>query len=225
MRFLYFYFTLLMCISPTFGSSQNWEPQDIHDCEQIISATQFHQDHGPWIVVAGGFCPTDEHYKKAQNIGYLLVKNGYAVVTGAGPGIMEAANAGAVRAGGASLGFILKGEELNDHIPKENYLQVSHISHRLEGMVGKASGCVVFPGGLGTVSECFFALDHFRYLEVPHPVVLVGMQFWGPLVEWMKNLHYTHTCPGHLYLVDSSEEAVDIIFSHHKRQSYSFSSN
>ncbi len=111
MRFLYFYFTLLMCISPTFGSSQNWEPQDIHDCEQIISATQFHQDHGPWIVVAGRFCPTDEHYKKAQNIGYLLVKNGYAVVTGgAGPGIMEAANAGAVRAGGGGISRIyLKG--------------------------------------------------------------------------------------------------------------------
>lgn len=189
MRFLYFYFTLLLCISPTVGSSQNWEARDIHDCEQIISATQFHQDHGPWIVVAGGLCPTDENYKKAQIIGYLLVKHGYSVVTGAGPGIMEAANAGAVRAEGTSLGFILKGEELNDHIPKDNCLQVSHISHRLEGMVGKASGCVVFPGGLG-------------------------------LVEWMKNLHYTHTCPGYLYLVDSSEEAVDIIFSHHKSQSY-----
>ncbi|CED80559.1 putative lysine decarboxylase family protein [Chlamydia abortus] len=172
MRFLYFYFTLLLCISPTVGSSQNWEALDIHDCEQIISATQFHQDHGPWIVVAGGLCPTDENYKKAQTIGYLLVKHGYSVVTEAGPGIMEAANAGAVRAEGTSLGFILKGEELNDHIPKDNCLQVSHISHRLEGMVGKASGCIVFPGGLGTVSECFFALDNFRYLEVPHPVVL-----------------------------------------------------
>ncbi|SGA23112.1 putative lysine decarboxylase family protein [Chlamydia abortus] len=220
MRFLYFYFTLLLCISPTVGSSQNWEALDIHDCEQIISATQFHQDHGPWIVVAGGLCPTDENYKKAQTIGYLLVKHGYSVVTEAGPGIMEAANAGAVRAEGTSLGFILKGEELNDHIPKDNCLQVSHISHRLEGMVGKASGCIVFPGGLGTVSECFFALDNFRYLEVPHPVVLVDMEFWGPLVEWMKNLHYTHTCPGYLYLVDSSEKAVDIIFSHHKSQSY-----
>ncbi|WP_249324516.1 LOG family protein [Chlamydia crocodili] len=223
MRFICF--SLLMCVPTSIASSQDWEAKHINDCEQIVSSTQFYQDHGPWIVVAGGCCPTDENYKEAKNAGLSLAKNGYSVVTGSGPGIMEAANSGAAQAGGVSLGFILKGEDLNDHIPQENYCQVSHISHRLQGMIGNSSGCIIFPGGLGTVDEVFFALDNFRYQEVPNPVVLVGTEFWGPLVEWMKNLHYTHTCPQNLYLVDSSEDAVEVIQSHYKNQSCSFSSN
>nr|WP_232500671.1 LOG family protein [Chlamydia felis] len=204
---------------------QDWDAQHIHDCEQIISSTQFHSDYGPWVVVVGGCSPTDENYKKAQHAGLLLAMNGYSVVTGSGPGIMEAANSGTVLAGGISLGFILKGEDLNEYIPEGNYLQVSHISHRLEGMIGNSSGCIAFPGGLGTLDEVVFALDNFRYQAVPRPVVLVGFRFWGTLVEWMKNLHYTHTCPQNLYLVDSEEEAVEIIFSHYRSQPCSLISN
>ncbi len=92
-------------------------------------------------------------------------------------------------------------------------------------MIGNSSGCIVFPGGLGTVSELFFALDNFRCQEVPNPIVLVDTQFWRPLVEWMKNLHYTHTCPKNLHLVDSSEDVVEVIYSHYKKDSYRFSSN
>ncbi|WP_348664067.1 LOG family protein [Chlamydia vaughanii] len=213
---------LLSCSLVSF--SQDWEITHLDDCEQIVSAERFLNNKGPWIAVIGGFCPTEENYSQALKAGYLLAEQGYAVITGAGPGIMEAANAGAMLAGGTSLGIVLAGDELNNYIPEENYLQVSHICHRLHSMMILSSGCIAFPGGLGTMSELCFALDNFRYNEHCPPVVLVGKQFWNPLVTWMQNFYDSANYLKNLFLVDSAKEAVQIVTSYNKNMPFDFSS-
>lgn len=202
--------------------SQEWEPQNIHDCEQIEFANQFLNDKSPWIAIIGGWQTTRTYYNQAQIIGYLLAQKGYSIITGSGGGIMEAANSGAQLANGTSLGIILEGEDLNDYISQGNYHQVSHVCHRLHSMLSCASGCVAFPGGLATLSELCFALDQFRYNNRP-PIVLVGEAFWEPLFNWVKKLS---SFSGHdnLFMVNTPADAIAIISSYHaETSSYIFS--
>lgn len=185
------------------------------DCEQITSSSLFLSDKPPWIAIIGGCYTSAESYSQAQAAGYLLAQHGYAVMTGSGPGIMEAANLGATIAGGVSLGIILPNEELNNYIPFTNYYQVSSVCHRLHIMLAGSSGCLAFPGGLGTLNEVCFAIDQFQYKTPPPPIIFIGEQFWRPLVLWMQNL-YSYKNLHNLFLVDSSEEAVEIITSYYK---------
>ncbi len=130
----------------------------------------------------------DPVYEDARAAGRRFAELGWAVVTGGGPGVMEAANRGAKEGGGLSVGF-------NIQLPHEQspnpYLDISltfrHFYARKTMFVKAAEGFVVFPGGFGTVDELFEALVLIQTGKVFHfPVVLYGTDFWGELIAWIK---------------------------------------
>jgi uncharacterized protein (TIGR00730 family) len=132
--------------------------------------------------------PEDPFYKAAEKTARLLAKAGFAVVTGGGPGIMEAANKGALEAGGASVG-------LNIALPHEQesnrYQTISLDFHyfyaRKVMFVKYASAFICFPGGYGTLDELLETLTLIQTGKIePFPIILFGSEYWGGLVEWMR---------------------------------------
>jgi uncharacterized protein (TIGR00730 family) len=145
---------------------------------------------GPAVTVFGSARtkPSDKYYKIAEDIGYKLAKAKYAVITGAGLGIMEAANKGAKEAGGKSVG-------LNIDIPvvqKPN----SYVTHLIDFryffcrkvmFVKYANAFIVMPGGYGTLDEFFEAVTLIQTERInPFPVILVGKDYWKDIVGWIK---------------------------------------
>ncbi|MDP7008481.1 MAG: TIGR00730 family Rossman fold protein [Phycisphaerales bacterium] len=128
------------------------------------------------------------HYKTAQECGKLLVKAGFAVITGGGPGIMEAANRGAFEAKGVSVGLnISLPQEQNANPYQTVELDFRYFFIRKVMFVKYARGFIIFPGGLGTLDEFFESLTLMQTLKIkPFPVVLVGSEYWTTLVDWMK---------------------------------------
>ena len=127
-------------------------------------------------------------YEAARETARLFAQAGLAVVTGGGPGAMEAANRGAQEAGGLSVGF---GIELPHEQSANPYLDISltfkHFYARKTMLVKAAEGFVMMPGGFGTLDELFEALTLVQTRKVSQfPVILMGTDFWAPLVEWLR---------------------------------------
>lgn len=131
---------------------------------------------------------TDEYYASAEKLGRELVEAGFGVVTGGGPGIMEAANKGAYQAGGKSIG-------LNIILPREQHpnpyqtlsLEFEYFHARKVMLAKYAHGFVAFPGGFGTLDEIMEILTLVQTRKMrPVPIYLVGSAHWGGLVEWFK---------------------------------------
>jgi uncharacterized protein (TIGR00730 family) len=167
--------------------------------------------------------PADEYYKAAEKTGRLMAKAGFGVITGGGPGIMEAANKGALEAGGTSVG-------LNISLPHEQesnpYLNVSMDFHyfyaRKVMFVKYASAFVCFPGGFGTLDECFETLTLIQTLKIEaFPVILFGTKFWTGLVEWMRkdlSPHFIDLEDMDIFrIVDRPEDAVAIVKENQKK--------
>ena len=132
--------------------------------------------------------PDSEVYETARAIGRLFAESGFAVVTGGGPGVMEAANRGAQEAGGLSVGF---GIELPHEQSVNPYLDISlvfkHFYARKTMLVKAAEGFVMMPGGFGTLDEMFEALTLIQTGKVFNfPVVLFGQEHWSGLVGWIN---------------------------------------
>jgi uncharacterized protein (TIGR00730 family) len=130
----------------------------------------------------------DPVYASARTLAARFAERGWAVVTGGGPGVMEAANRGAQDAGGMSVGFNI---ELPHEQAPNPYLDLSltfrHFYARKTMFVKAAEGFVVFPGGFGTADELFEALTLIQTGKVFHfPVVLVGSDYWGELLGWIR---------------------------------------
>ena len=134
--------------------------------------------------------PKDPYYKKAIETGKLLAEAGYAVITGSGPGIMEAANKGAQKGKGLSIG-------LNIEIPTEQQpnryvdklLSFRYFFCRKVMFVKYAHAFIIFPGGFGTIDEFFESLTLIQTLRSPRfPVILVGSDYWEGLISWMKGV-------------------------------------
>ncbi len=145
---------------------------------------------GPAVSVFGSARtpPGDRYYEMAVECGRKLVEKDYAVITGGGPGIMEAANKGAFEAGGTSVG-------LNISLPMEqvpNRYQNVEVDYRYffvrkVGFVKYARGFVIFPGGFGTMDEFFESLTLMQTLKIsPFPVVAIGHEFWSGLLDWVR---------------------------------------
>ena len=131
-----------------------------------------------------------EPYQLARTTGRLFAEAGFAVVTGGGPGVMEAANRGCREAGGLSVGFNI---ELPHEQGSNPYLDISltfrHFYARKTMFVKPAEGFVVFPGGFGTADELFESLTLIQTGKVLHfPVVLFGKEFWTPLLDWVHGV-------------------------------------
>ncbi|HPR52827.1 MAG TPA: TIGR00730 family Rossman fold protein [Deltaproteobacteria bacterium] len=162
--------------------------------------------------------PGDKYYAMAENLGKQLAKQGFTIITGGGPGIMEAANKGALEAGGQSVG-------LNIELPFEQKLNPYtniHINFRYFFVrkvmfVKYAMSYVIFPGGFGTMDELFESLTLIQTDKMkPFPVILVGSDYWGGLLNWitdtmLKNDMILSEDTAIFTLVDSPSDAVDII--------------
>jgi len=127
-------------------------------------------------------------YEAAREVGRRFAEAGFAVVTGGGPGVMEAANRGAREGGGLSVGFNI---ELPHEQFENSYLDLEltfrHFYTRKTMFVKAAEGFVIFPGGFGTLDELFEGLVLIQTGKIRHfPVVLVGSQFWGGLIDWIR---------------------------------------
>ena len=163
--------------------------------------------------------PGDEFYRLAEQCGRLLAAKDFAVITGGGPGIMEAVNKGAYEAGGTSVG-------LNIALPLEqvpNDFQNVEIDFRYFFVrkvcfVKYARGFIIFPGGFGTMDEFFESLTLIQTLKVPpFPVVVIGRRFWDGLLDWMRSTMLKEC--GNInendlelfHATDDVEEAVTII--------------
>lgn len=159
-------------------------------------------------------------YKEAKELGLLLAKNKYGVITGGGPGIMEAANRGASEGGGESIG-------LNIQLPYEQRINPwvkkgigFHYFFSRKVMLAYASQAYVyFPGGFGTLDESFELATLIQTKKISHkiPIILVGKEFWTPLIKWMEEYLYEKHQLIHkedlsvFSIVNSAEEAFSII--------------
>jgi uncharacterized protein (TIGR00730 family) len=130
----------------------------------------------------------DPHYAKARELAGLLAKEGFAVITGGGPGIMEAANRGCHEAGGLSIGCNI---ELPHEQAVNRYVDLAvefrYFFARKTMFVKYADGFAIFPGGFGTLDELFESLTLIQTGKIRHfPVVLVGTEYWGGLLDWLR---------------------------------------
>lgn len=165
--------------------------------------------------------PGDESYDMGVALGAKLAQSGWAVITGGGPGSMEAANKGAAEAGGISVGL---GIELPFEQSMNSYVNVGldfrYFFVRKTMFVKYAQGFVILPGGFGTFDELFEALTLVQTKKVTaFPVILMGSSYWGGLVDWIRTQAETHgfISPGDvdlLHVTDDVDEAVAIIEKH-----------
>jgi uncharacterized protein (TIGR00730 family) len=157
----------------------------------------------------------DPDYEQARECGRQLARAGFAVITGGGPGVMEAANRGAKEAGGFSIGFNI---ELPHEQKPNGYLDLSvtfrHFYARKVMLVKAAEGFILFPGGFGTLDELFESLTLIQTDKVREfPVILVGTEYWRGLIEWIgsRPLAGGKISPDDLallYLTDDVPDAV-----------------
>lgn len=136
---------------------------------------------------------TNKYYDLAERTGRLFAKKGYAIITGAGNGIMEAANKGAKEAGGESVGLnitIPLEQEVNEHVTLTLEFRYFFVRKLMFTKYGKAF--LVFPGGFGTMDEFFETIALIQTERVdPFPVILVGKDYWKGMMEWIKNVCLT----------------------------------
>ena len=175
---------------------------------------------GPAIAVFGSARTADTHadYAGAERLGAALVAAGFAVMTGGGPGAMEAANKGASEAGGVSVGL---GIELPFETGLNEWVDVGinfrYFFARKTMFVKYAQGFIVFPGGVGTLDELFEALTLVQTGKVTSfPIVLVGSAYWAGLVDWMRDSVLAtgkigQTDLDRLIVTDDLDEAVSIM--------------
>ncbi|WP_299625844.1 TIGR00730 family Rossman fold protein [uncultured Tenacibaculum sp.] len=175
---------------------------------------------GPCVSIFGSARtkPDHKYYKLAEEVGYQLTQNGFGVITGGGPGIMEAGNKGANRGKGTSVGLNIElpfEQHDNPWIDPGKSLDFDYFFVRKVMFVKYSQGFVVMPGGFGTMDELFEAITLIQTHKIGRfPIVLVGKKFWSGLLDWIKNtlLEEGNISEGDLKLfrvVDTAEEAVE----------------
>ena len=177
---------------------------------------------GPCVSVFGSARTKPDHkfYKTAEELSYLLIKKGFGVITGGGPGIMEAANKGAHFSGGKSVGLNINlphEQAANVFIDPDKLIDFNFFFVRKVMFMKYSQGYVVFPGGYGTLDELFEAITLIQTQKLVHfPIILVCKKYWMGLVDWIKevliNEHNISEEDLDIFqMVDTAQEAVDII--------------
>ncbi len=178
---------------------------------------------GPCVSIFGSARtkPDNPYYLLAEEIALKLTKEGYGIISGGGPGIMEAANKGAKSGGGKSVGLNIRlpfEQSGNIYIDPDKSLVFDYFFVRKTIFLKYSQGFVAMPGGFGTLDELFEALTLVQTSKIAHfPVVLVGSSYWGGLLDWIKQTlleKEKNISPGDLdlfHVVDTADEAVRII--------------
>jgi uncharacterized protein (TIGR00730 family) len=156
---------------------------------EFVEGVESLHDLGPAVSIFGSarIAPEDPYYQKAEQIAALFAKNGFSVITGGGPGIMEAANKGAAGAGGRSVGLNIKLPFEEAPNPYANLsINFKYFFIRKVMFIKYASAYIVLPGGFGTMDEVFEVLTLIQTQRIkPFPVILVGSDYWSGLLEWI----------------------------------------
>jgi len=172
---------------------------------------------GPAVSIFGSARVAEDHpaYAEARDVARRLAEAGFAIVTGGGPGVMEAANRGAREGGGLSVGFNI---ELPHEQHSNPYLDIdvtfSHFYARKTMFVKAAEGFVIFPGGFGTFDELFESLTLIQTGKVLHfPVVLFDSGYWSPMLDWVRSrtLAEEMVSPEDLELLHVTDDAEDAV--------------
>jgi uncharacterized protein (TIGR00730 family) len=191
---------------------------------EFVEAVEVMAEIGPAVSIFGGArCKrSDPHYKQARRMAAQFARAGVGVITGGGPGIMEAANRGAFEKDGISVGLNIDLPHEQEPNPYQTVdLEFRYFFCRKVMFVRFSQGFVVFPGGFGTLDEFFEAMTLIQTNKTARfPVVLMDRAYWTPLVDWLR-----HTClEGYgtigpqdadlFHLTDDVNEGVDVILEH-----------
>jgi len=182
---------------------------------------------GPCVSIFGSARtkPEDPYYKQATDIAYRITQRGYGVITGGGPGIMEAANKGASIGEGASVGLNIDlpfEQHSNPFIDKDKDIMFDYFFVRKVVFMKYAQAFVVMPGGFGTLDELFEAITLIQTKKIRvYPIVLVGTSYWTGLFDWIKStmLSFGNISESDLDLIhmtDDADEVVNIIDNYYK---------
>lgn len=178
---------------------------------------------GPCVSIFGSARTQEDnpYYILAEQIAFNLTQRGYGIITGGGPGIMEAGNKGAERGGGTSVGLNIDlpfEQHFNPYIDNDKNLDFDYFFVRKVMFVKYSQGFVVMPGGFGTLDELFEAITLIQTFKIGRfPIILVGKSFWGGLMDWIKEVlleREGNISPENLDLfsiVDTADEAVKAI--------------
>lgn len=187
---------------------------------EFVEGVEALHDLGPAVSVFGSarIKREDLIYKQTEKIAALFVKNHFAVITGGGGGIMEAANKGATEAGGTSVGLnIVLPHEQNPNQFANIKLDFNYFFVRKVMFVKYASAYIIMPGGFGTLDELFEAVTLIQTQRIkPFPLLLVGSDYWQGLIDWVKYrlLEEKRISPedlGILQIMDDPEEIVNTV--------------
>ncbi|MGA9271113.1 MAG: TIGR00730 family Rossman fold protein [Lutimonas sp.] len=178
---------------------------------------------GPCVSIFGSARTKvgDKYYELAEKIAYQLTQQGYGIITGGGPGIMEAGNKGAHRGKGISVGLNIElpfEQKDNPYIDRDKNLEFDYFFVRKVMFVKYAQGFVAMPGGFGTLDELFEAMTLIQTHKIgKFPIVLVGSEFWNGMLDWIKKVlleQHENVSESDLelfHIVDTAEEVVEII--------------
>lgn len=186
---------------------------------------------GPCVSIFGSarIKPGTPYYKLTEQVAYRLTSLGFGVITGGGPGIMEAANKGAYFGGGTSCGMNIElphEQNSNPFIDKDKNIYFDYFFVRKVMFVKYSQAFVVMPGGFGTLDELFEAITLVQTKKSSlYPIILVGVDYWKGLVEWIKDklLAEGMISPEDidlLHLVDSPDEVVEVVKEFYKKNKF-----
>jgi uncharacterized protein (TIGR00730 family) len=208
---------------------KNWNETKTNDSWGIFKVmSEFVQGYdtmskiGPCVSIFGSARTpeTDRYYKLAQEIAKKLAQRGYGVISGGGPGIMEAANRGAQEGKGPSVGLNIElpfEQQPNPYIDNDKSMDYDYFFVRKVMFIKYSQGFIVMPGGFGTLDELFESLTLIQTHKIGRfPIILVGTDFWSGLIDWVKSVMLKE---GNINeedlklfkLVDTASEAADLI--------------
>jgi uncharacterized protein (TIGR00730 family) len=171
--------------------------------------------HAVTIFGSARVRPDDPYYEKSEYLARRLAENGFSVITGGGPGIMEAANKGAAAAGGKSVGMNIRLPYEQKPNPYANIvIEYKYFFIRKVMFIKYAVAYVILPGGFGTMDELFEALTLIQTKRIKgFPVILMGSEYWQGLVDWLKNtmLQNDKITPGDLDIIQVIDDPDEVV--------------
>lgn len=178
---------------------------------------------GPCVSIFGSARtkPDHKYYKLTEEVAKKIVEHGYGIITGGGPGVMEAGNKGAHLAGGTSVGLNIHlpfEQHDNPYIDSDKNINFDYFFVRKVMFVKYSQGFVVMPGGFGTLDELFEAITLIQTNKIDKfPIILVGREFWSGLIDWVRTTlldSFQNISAGDIdiiQVVDTAEEVIEIL--------------
>lgn len=199
-------------------ASDSWQIFKI--MSEFVDGFEKMQKIGPCVSIFGSARtkPDNKYYIMAEEIAFKLTQEGYGIITGGGPGIMEAANKGAKRGNGKSVGLNIDlpfEQKPNEYIDRDKSIDFNYFFVRKTNFLKYSQGFIGMPGGFGTIDELFESLTLVQTHKIAEfPIILVGKEYWAGLITWMKETmlykeHNINEADLDLFkLVDNADEAV-----------------